>query len=282
MKIIKKNLIAFMSVVFISLSFNASAGLFGGGGGAGLKKILNVLNKIQKTQTGMDATEIQVLLKSIEQVENQMRSLENDARQLQGLASEVKSEYVDELISGINDIQKARDEIESTLRENLAKLDNISKWFALNQDEYKQGNEWTQEQIKEVEEKVEKMKNDVRKATAKLNAKSKKGYSLRKDDLIKLKEKIKNLNKADGEVAVIQALGHLAGQTNEILIDIKDILRDQNNLIANTEQANLSEEAASKQRAKEEKENNEKIAESFKKQAKKDGRKKIKIDFNID
>jgi len=60
--------------------------------------------------------------------------------------------------------------------ENLTKLDNISKHFSLNQSEFKQGGEWTQKQAKQVEERVEKMRDDVKKIIIKLNEKTQTGY----------------------------------------------------------------------------------------------------------
>ncbi|MBS9776396.1 MAG: hypothetical protein KGV57_04865 [Fusobacterium sp.] len=279
MKRFKRKLLVIISVMFMGISFNSSAGLFGGSGGGALKKIIGILNKIQKTQTGMDLTQIEILLKEVEQIQNQVKSLENEARQLKGLGERIKQGNIDEILDIVINLEQKKNETELTLRENMAKLDNISKWFSLNQNEFKQGNEWEQNQVKTVEERIEKMRDDVKKATAKLNAKSRNGYSLRKDDLNRLKDLIKNINNADGEVAVLQALGHLTGQTNQILIDIKDILRDQNNLVANTNQAFLTEEDTKRQRAKEEEENNERIAENFKKESEKLKRKKLKLEF---
>lgn len=276
------------AIFFILFTFSIpSFSAFGRGGSSGtLKKIIRILETMQKTQTGMNLETITIKLKEMEQIENQIRQLQNDAvqlaneaRNLKSIGEDIKSKNINKILDSIIKLQNYRTEAELTLVENQAKLDNISKYFSLNQNEFKQGGEWTQAQAKKVEERVEKMRDDVKKITAKLNQKTETGYSLRKEDLERLLYLTRDIQNADGIVAVTQALGHLVGLNTMVLMDIKELLKDQNTLIANTYQAEQTEEDTQKERAKEEREENEKIHEDFKKMSEKSAKSSVKIEF---
>lgn len=277
-----------LGIFLILFTFSVpSFSVFGRGGSSGtLKKIIRILETMQKTQTGMNLETITIKLKEMEQIENQIRQLQNDAvqlaneaRNLKSIEEDIKNRNIDKILDSIIKLQNYRTEANQTLVENQARLDNISKYFSLNQKEFKQGGEWTQIQAKRVQERIEKMRDDVKKITAKLNQKTETGYSLRIEDLQKLLYLTQEIQSADGIVAVTQALGHLIGLNTMVLIDIKELLKDQNKLIANTQQSEQTEEDSKKERAREEKEENEKIHEDFKKMSEKNSKSNIKIEF---
>ena len=64
-----------------------------------------------------------------------------------------------------------------------------------------------------------------------------------------------------------------------IMIDIRELLIDQNQLVANVSAAEETEKDTIKQRQKEEEEENERIHEELKKMSEKDAKKGLRIDF---
>ena len=266
---LKRNkLIIFLMIV---ISVSSMAGIFGGksSGGGSLKKIIKILETMQKTQSGMNLEMITIKLKEIEQVANQLKQLVQD----------IKNLNIDRISDIILKLQNYKVEADRTLNENLTKLDNISKHFSLNQSEFKQGGEWTQKQAKQVEERVEKMRDDVKKIIIKLNEKTQTGYMPSLERVKEIVRLTRDINDADGIVEVTQALGDLTAYMATIMIDIRELLIDQNQLVANVSAAEETEKDTIKQRQKEEEEENERIHEELKKMSEKDAKKGLRIDF---
>ena len=276
---LKKNkLIIFLMIV---ISVSSMAGIFGGkgSGGGSLNKIIKILETMQKTQSGMNLEMITIKLKEIEQVANQLKQLENEARNLKQLGQDIKNLNIDRISDIILKLQNYKVEADRTLNENLTKLDNISKHFSLNQSEFKQGGEWTQKQAKQVEERVEKMRDDVKKIIIKLNEKTQTGYMPSLERVKEIMRLTRDINDADGIVEVTQALGSLTAYMATIMIDIRELLIDQNQLVANVTAAEETEKDTVKQRQKEEEEENERIHEELKKMSEKEAKKGLRIDF---
>ena len=276
---LKRNKLIILLMIVISVS--SMAGIFGGkgSGGGSLNKIIKILETMQKTQSGMNLEMITIKLKEIEQVANQLKQLENEARNLKQLGQDIKNLNIDRISDIILKLQNYKVEADRTLNENLTKLDNISKHFSLNQSEFKQGGEWTQKQAKQVEERVEKMRDDVKKIIIKLNEKTQTGYMPSLERVKEIVRLTRDINDADGIVEVTQALGDLTAYMATIMIDIRELLIDQNQLVANVSAAEETEKDAVKQRQKEEEEENERIHEELKKMSEKDAKKGLRIDF---
>ena len=276
---IKRN--KFILLLMIVISVSSMAGIFGGkgSGGGSLNKIIKILETMQKTQSGMNLEMITIKLKEIEQVANQLKQLENEARNLKQLGQDIKNLNIDRISDIILKLQNYKVEADRTLNENLTKLDNISKHFSLNQSEFKQGGEWTQKQAKQVEERVEKMRDDVKKIIIKLNEKTQTGYMPSLERVKEIMRLTRDINDADGIVEVTQALGSLTAYMATIMIDIRELLIDQNQLVANVSAAEETEKDTVKQRQKEEEEENERIHEELKKMSEKDAKKGLRIDF---
>ncbi len=276
---LKRNKLIILLMIVISVS--SMAGIFGGKGsrGGSLKKIIKILETMQKTQSGMNLEMITIKLKEIEQVANQLKQLENEARNLKQLGQDIKNLNIDRISDIILKLQNYKVEADRTLNENLTKLDNISKHFSLNQSEFKQGGEWTQKQAKQVEERVEKMRDDVKKIIIKLNEKTQTGYMPSLERVKEIMRLTRDINDADGIVEVTQALGSLTAYMATIMIDIRELLIDQNQLVANVTAAEETEKDTVKQRQKEEEEENERIHEELKKMSEKEAKKGLRIDF---
>ncbi|MBQ3437151.1 hypothetical protein [Fusobacterium gastrosuis] len=275
---IKRN--KFILFLMIVISVSSMAGIFGGkGSGGSIKKIIKILETMQKTQSGMNLEMITIKLKEIEQVANQLKQLENEARNLKQLGQDIKNLNIDSIADIIAKLNNYKVEADRTLTENLTKLDNISKHFSLNQNEFKQGGEWTQKQAKQVEERVEKMRDDVKKIIIKLNEKTQTGYMPTLERVKEIMRLTGDIHDADGIVEVTQALGSLTAYMATIMIDIRELLIDQNQLVANVSAAEETEKDTVKQRQKEEEEENERIHEDLKKLSEKDAKKGLRIDF---
>ena len=206
-------------------------------------------------------------------------NLINEARNLKQLGQDIKNLNIDRISDIILKLQNYKVEADRTLNENLTKLDNISKHFSLNQSEFKQGGEWTQKQAKQVEERVEKMRDDVKKIIIKLNEKTQTGYMPSLERVKEIMRLTRDINDADGIVEVTQALGSLTAYMATIMIDIRELLIDQNQLVANVSAAEETEKDTVKQRQKEEEEENERIHEELKKMSEKEAKKGLRIDF---
>lgn len=132
---------------------------------------------------------------------------------------------------------------------------------------------------KQVEERVEKMRDDVKKIITKLNEKTQTGYMPTLERVKEIMRLTGDIHDADGIVEVTQALGNLTAYMVTIMINIRELLIDQNQLVANVIAAEETEKDTVKQRQKEEEEENERIHEELKKMSEKEAKKGLRINF---
>jgi hypothetical protein len=123
------------------------------------------------------------------------------------------------------------------------------------------------------------MRDDVKKIIIKLNEKTQTGYMPSLERVKEIMRLTRDINDADGIVEVTQALGSLTAYMATIMIDIRELLIDQNQLVANVSAAEETEKDTVKQRQKEEEEENERIHEELKKMSEKEAKKGLRIDF---
>lgn len=270
-------------IMIFTNSSNSYARFGRGKGSSGIGQIIKILIAMQTQQALMANTQIQQYLtemkqlqEEIKQLETQTKMWENQMINLRQIGEDFKTGEVDRILSAINRVEHLKDVTVNDLRRRATILDNISKYFSLNQNEFAKEGPRTREEIKQAEARIEKMRDEVKQATAKINQKSRNGYTDKEVDLKQLKEKAKAINSASGQLQVLQAIGASISQTNELLIDVKEILRDQNNLIANLQQSDATEKDLREQKVKEENDENEKLSDKWEKEIQEEmGKRKI-------
>lgn len=249
LKLMKKSkVIIIMSLFFVILCSNSYA-RFGRRGSSGLGKILKILVAMQTKQALMSDTQIQQYMTEIKQLEQDIKQLEKQTQILdiekinvKELDKNWKKGEIDKILNTANKIEHYKNVSLNDLRRRATILENISKYFSLNQKEFENAEPITREEIKKTEKRIEMMRDEVKQTTAKINQKSRNGYTKKDEDLKTLKEKLEKVNDAKGQLEVLQAIGASISQTNELLIDLKEIERDQTNLIANLAQKEATEE----------------------------------------
>lgn len=205
-------------------------------------------------------------LKQLEQISIQIKQLENQYLTLQGLNEKFIGLNVQDLIDKIATVKRIDANIKDTLNSAKSKFDNISKFLEINSEQLEK--DWSPAKKKEVEEKVNEMRNGVKEIIKKYNEKIDNGnYSFRKNDLNRTQNLLKGVNTSTGALSAIQAIGQMIGQTNELLADVKELLKNQQKLSVTLSESKETQEDVEKLERKalmkEEEERAKKLKEKY-------------------
>lgn len=97
-----KKLLVILTI--FTLSLTSYAGIFGGGGGSSLGKILTILKTMKKQQGSIMDTDATILLREIDQVTNQLKQLEFEAQNINSWAATALKDTIGLTTQDINNL----------------------------------------------------------------------------------------------------------------------------------------------------------------------------------
>jgi len=212
-------------IIGILLSFPVQAGIFGGkGGGGSLKEILKLLKSIDAA-SGANGTatlaEIETKLQAIEQTKMQIEQLRMEAENFKQLGKDLADFDLKRLNNLLDRTLGFKDYATMTGKQMEKSLDTFFSDY--DGHGYKLLDSFDLNILKNQRKKLRENEAEMQKSVYNNMAKNQM-YANIKDQGEDLKRKINTLNNVDGTLQALQAIGGILEQTNQVLLEMKQMM----------------------------------------------------------
>lgn len=212
-------------IIGILLSFPVQAGIFGGkGGGGSLKEILKLLKSIDAA-SGANGTatlaEIETKLQAIEQTKMQIEQLRMEAENFKQLGKDLADFDLKRLNNLLDRTLGFKDYATMTGRQMEKNLDSFFSDYEGHG--YKLLDNFDLNVLKNQRKKLRENEAEMQKSVYNNMAKNQMFANI-KDQGEDLKRKINTLNNVDGTLQALQAIGGILEQTNQVLLEMKQMM----------------------------------------------------------
>ena len=212
-------------IIGILLSFPVQAGIFGGkGGGGSLKEILKLLKSIDAA-SGANGTatlaEIETKLQAIEQTKMLIEQLRMEAENFKQLGKDLADFDLKRLNNLLDRTLGFKDYATMTGRQMEKNLDSFFSDYEGHG--YKLLDNFDLNVLKNQRKKLRENEVEMQKSVYNNMAKNQMFANI-KDQGEDLKRKINTLNNVDGTLQALQAIGGILEQTNQVLLEMKQMM----------------------------------------------------------
>ena len=220
----KKKLLMVLAIVTL-ISIPTQAGIFGGkGSGGSLKEILKLLKSIDSA-TGANGTatlaEIETKLQVIEQTKMQIEQLRMEAENFKQLGKEFKDFDIGKINNLLDRTLGFKDYASMTANQMEKQLDTFFSDYDGNK--YKLFDGYDLDILKAQRKKLRENQQEMQKSVYN-NMSKNQMYANIKDQGEALKRKVATLDSVAGTLQALQAIGGILEQTNEVLLEIKQMM----------------------------------------------------------
>lgn len=220
----KKKLLMILAIVVL-ISIPSQAGIFGGkGGGGSLKEILKLLKSIDAA-SGANGTatlaEIETKLQVIEQTKMQIEQLRMEVENFKQLGKDIKDFDLKKINNLLERTLGFKDYASMTTNQMEKKLDTFFSDYDGNK--YKLFDKYDLDILKAQRKKLRENQQEMQKSVYN-NMSKNQMYANIKDQGEALKRKVATLDSVAGTLQALQAIGGILEQTNEVLLEIKQMM----------------------------------------------------------
>ncbi|WP_320950643.1 hypothetical protein [Fusobacterium sp.] len=220
----KKKLLMILAIVVL-ISIPSQAGIFGGkGGGGSLKEILKLLKSIDAA-SGANGTatlaEIETKLQVIEQTKMQIEQLRMEVENFKQLGKDIKDFDLKKINNLLDRTLGFKDYASMTANQMEKKLDTFFSDYDGNK--YKLFDKYDLDILKAQRKKLRENQQEMQKSVYN-NMSKNQMYANIKDQGEALKRKVATLDGVAGTLQALQAIGGILEQTNEVLLEIKQMM----------------------------------------------------------
>ncbi|WP_338949460.1 hypothetical protein KSU05_07090 [Fusobacterium nucleatum] len=220
----KKKLLMVLAIVTL-ISIPTQAGIFGGkGSGGSLKEILKLLKSIDSA-TGANGTatlaEIETKLQVIEQTKMQIEQLRMEAENFKQLGKEFKDFDIGKINNLLDRTLGFKDYASMTANQMEKQLDTFFSDYDGNK--YKLFDGYDLDILKAQRKKLRENQQEMQKSLYN-NMSKNQMYANIKDQGEALKRKVATLDSVAGTLQALQAIGGILEQTNEVLLEMKQMM----------------------------------------------------------
>ena len=220
----KKKLLMILAIVVL-ISIPSQAGIFGGkGGGGSLKEILKLLKSIDAA-SGANGTatlaEIETKLQVIEQTKMQIEQLRMEVENFKQLGKDIKDFDLKKINNLLDRTLGFKDYASMTANQMEKKLDTFFSDYDGNK--YKLFDKYDLDILKAQRKKLRENQQEMQKSVYN-NMSKNQMYANIKDQGEALKRKVATLDSVAGTLQALQAIGGILEQTNEVLLEIKQMM----------------------------------------------------------
>ncbi|WP_339005218.1 hypothetical protein [Fusobacterium animalis] len=220
----KKKLLMILAIVVL-ISIPSQAGIFGGkGGGGSLKEILKLLKSIDAA-SGANGTatlaEIETKLQVIEQTKMQIEQLRMEVENFKQLGKDIKDFDLKKINNLLERTLGFKDYASMTANQMEKKLDTFFSDYDGNK--YKLFDKYDLDILKAQRKKLRENQQEMQKSVYN-NMSKNQMYANIKDQGEALKRKVATLDSVAGTLQALQAIGGILEQTNEVLLEIKQMM----------------------------------------------------------
>lgn len=221
---IKKKLLMVLAIVIL-ISIPSQAGIFGGkGGGGSLKEILKLLKSIDAA-SGANGTatlaEIETKLQVIEQTKMQIEQLRMEVENFKQLGKDIKDFDLKKINNLLERTLGFKDYASMTANQMEKKLDTFFSDYDGNK--YKLFDKYDLDILKDQRKKLRENQQEMQKSVYN-NMSKNQMYANIKDQGEALKRKVATLDSVAGTLQALQAIGGILEQTNEVLLEMKQMM----------------------------------------------------------
>lgn len=221
---IKKKLLMVLAIVIL-ISIPTQAGIFRGkGGGGSLKEILKLLKSIDSA-SGANGTatlaEIETKLQVIEQTKMQIEQLRMEVENFKKLGKDIKDFDLKKINNLLDRTLGFKDYASMTANQMEKKLDTFFSDYDGNK--YKLFDGYDLDILKAQRKKLRENQQEMQKSVYN-NMSKNQMYANIKDQGEALKRKVATLDSVAGTLQALQAIGGILEQTNEVLLEIKQMM----------------------------------------------------------
>jgi len=220
----KKKLLMILAIVVL-ISIPSQAGIFGGkGGGGSLKEILKLLKSIDAA-SGANGTatlaEIETKLQVIEQTKMQIEQLRMEVENFKQLGKDIKDFDLKKINNLLERTLGFKDYASMTANQMEKKLDTFFSDYDGNK--YKLFDKYDLDILKAQRKKLRENQQEMQKSVYN-NMSKNQMYANIKDQGEALKRKVATLDSVAGTLQALQAIGGILEQTNEVLLEMKQMM----------------------------------------------------------
>ena len=220
----KKKLLMILAIVVL-ISIPSQAGIFGGkGGGGSLKEILKLLKSIDAA-SGANGTatlaEIETKLQVIEQTKMQIEQLRMEVENFKQLGKDIKDFDLKKINNLLDRTLGFKDYASMTANQMEKKLDTFFSDYDGNK--YKLFDKYDLDVLKAQRKKLKENQQEMQKSVYN-NMSKNQMYANIKDQGEALKRKVATLDSVAGTLQALQAIGGILEQTNEVLLEMKQMM----------------------------------------------------------
>ena len=221
---IKKKLLMVLAIVIL-ISIPSQAGIFGGkGGGGSLKEILKLLKSIDSA-SGANGTatlaEIETKLQVIEQTKMQIEQLRMEVENFKKLGKDIKDFDLNKINNLLDRTLGFKDYASMTASQMEKRLDTFFSDYDGNK--YKLFDKYDLDVLKAQRKKLKENQQEMQKSVYN-NMSKNQMYANIKDQGEALKRKVATLDSVAGTLQALQAIGGILEQTNEVLLEMKQMM----------------------------------------------------------
>lgn len=221
---IKKKLLMVLAIIIL-ISIPTQAGIFGGkGGGGSLKEILKLLKSIDAA-SGANGTatlaEIETKLQVIEQTKMQIEQLRMEVENFKQLGKDIKDFDLKKINNLLERTLGFKDYASMTANQMEKKLDTFFSDYDGNK--YKLFDKYDLDILKAQRKKLRENQQEMQKSVYN-NMSKNQMYANIKDQGEALKRKVATLDSVAGTLQALQAIGGILEQTNEVLLEMKQMM----------------------------------------------------------
>ena len=220
----KKKLLMILAIVVL-ISIPSQAGIFGGkGGGGSLKEILKLLKSIDAA-SGANGTatlaEIETKLQVIEQTKMQIEQLRMEVENFKQLGKDIKDFDLKKINNLLERTLGFKDYASMTANQMEKKLDTFFSDY--DENKYKLFDKYDLDILKDQRKKLRENQQEMQKSVYN-NMSKNQMYPNIKDQGEALKRKVATLDSVAGTLQALQAIGGILEQTNEVLLEMKQMM----------------------------------------------------------
>lgn len=221
---IKKKLLMVLAIVIL-ISIPTQAGIFRGkGGGGSLKEILKLLKSIDSA-SGANGTatlaEIETKLQVIEQTKMQIEQLRMEVENFKKLGKDIKDFDLKKINNLLERTLGFKDYASMTANQMEKKLDTFFSDY--DENKYKLFDKYDLDVLKAQRKKLKENQQEMQKSVYN-NMSKNQMYANIKDQGEALKRKVATLDSVAGTLQALQAIGGILEQTNEVLLEMKQMM----------------------------------------------------------
>ena len=277
---IKKKLLMVLAIIIL-ISIPTQAGIFRGkGGGGSLKEILKLLKSIDSA-SGANGTatlaEIETKLQVIEQTKMQIEQLRMEVENFKKLGKDIKDFDLNKINNLLDRTLGFKDYASMTASQMEKRLDTFFSDYDGNK--YKLFDKYDLDVLKAQRKKLRENQQEMQKSVYN-NMSKNQMYANIKDQGEALKRKVATLDSVAGTLQALQAIGGILEQTNEVLLEMKQMMATNAEMKDRVEAKAQKEAEISRDNSEEFQKEADKKWKEEQEQARKDAKKaKFKINF---